>query len=904
MADSSYFSTLDMTQTHVSPLVGCMTAAAAVCNVVTAADFTSNAASIEVRARGTTDGTEPTASSPVISDVVTATGNYEPINLTITAGGQADKIRYLLEYRVDGGEWVPSSRTFQYFNQRTDAGPYRFVIDSDPHTPRENVGVTTNFDPTRANGWNMQRTYSHLVEARTIANAHGSQPVGFEYEPEFCVFLGDTTQLEHAPVALDACGDAAIWRRTIDVIACRMGGFFVYGNHEGTAGFFQWGDGSTSPVLKNMLEVGRYVQRWSTQAHRTFVPVIGPTTYPQGAEGAGGAGDTDAEWRPPAVDLSGATWTQASFALSKTGAFAGYSVTAGDEVYVSGGTGVTPGWYAIVSKTSDNAIVLATSIGAGADGQTDIAAKVYKVWAAGGASSIAGTKSAVNGGPLGNFYAFAWGDATFVMLDPYRYTNVGSTWRPGYASEWTLGATQWAWLETVLAGRTTRHGFVFCHHQLGGYMPSPGVQRAYGRGFVNTFRVASDANGAIEQAALADLMDEHGWRFWFQGHDHVAACGASGPVMLVECPRAHGLSNWITNETMLASYGEPWAADPGDEANGGHWYRPLCGFTAVLVTTEHVAVEFWQTVWSYEGSEGEADPWTWTPENPTPPRDWREGRIEFAFPVVDGKVLLPNVPDDVDGAWTAEDAAYVEATYEGPVGTNYYTDLAAAGHVHDEPYRSALIAVDPAVGAVAYVDWVPRLYRRFVHREQTMKPIGAEQAASGVDLYNGGAGHEFAAVTIPQDCDVTIALVLSGLSGTGSRNLRVFLDGGRVCDPVWDLAPSTNLSSIVYRRDVRCVEAGQELLVRVDGVSGDTNASVSLKLWATDAMSALNVAMPSSKTAGSVVEAVQLAKAALVNRRTHVVEEGTGAIWDNDGDTVLVTLTPSEANGVIEITPS
>lgn len=46
---------------------------------------------------------------------------------------------------------------------------------------------------------------------------------------------------------------------------------------------------------------------------------------------------------------------------------------------------------------------------------------------------------------------------------------------------------------------------------------------------------------------------------------------------------------------------------------------------------------------------------------------------------------------------------------------------------------------------------------------------------------------------------------------------------------------------------------------------------------------------------------VHLAKSALVNARTHVVETGVNQIRDDDGATVLRTLTPSEAAGIVTI---
>jgi hypothetical protein len=49
------------------------------------------------------------------------------------------------------------------------------------------------------------------------------------------------------------------------------------------------------------------------------------------------------------------------------------------------------------------------------------------------------------------------------------------------------------------------------------------------------------------------------------------------------------------------------------------------------------------------------------------------------------------------------------------------------------------------------------------------------------------------------------------------------------------------------------------------------------------------------------VDEVRLAKAALVNDRRHVVETGVDEILDDDGVTVLRTMTPSEMDGVIHV---
>lgn len=76
------------------------------------------------------------------------------------------------------------------------------------------------------------------------------------------------------------------------------------------------------------------------------------------------------------VFVASATWTESTKTLTKTGGFSRYVFANSTRIIITSGTGATAGEYVIASRTSDNAIVLATSIGAGADGQTDIGAYI------------------------------------------------------------------------------------------------------------------------------------------------------------------------------------------------------------------------------------------------------------------------------------------------------------------------------------------------------------------------------------------------------------------------------------------------------------------------------------------------------------------------------------------------
>jgi predicted phosphodiesterase len=70
-------------------------------------------------------------------------------------------------------------------------------------------------------------------------------------------------------------------------------------------------------------------------------------------------------------------------------------------------------------------------------------------------------------GDLQNYYAFTWGDALFIVLDPYWYTpptkgNTENLWNP------TLGEEQYQWLKRTLENSNAKWKFVFIHQLIGG----------------------------------------------------------------------------------------------------------------------------------------------------------------------------------------------------------------------------------------------------------------------------------------------------------------------------------------------------------------------------------------------------------------------------------------------------
>lgn len=119
--------------------------------------------------------------------------------------------------------------------------------------------------------------------------------------------------------------------------------------------------------------------------------------------------------------------------------------------------------------------------------------------------------------PVENYYAFTWGDALFVVLDVETYTNLRQK-PPRTPQDWTLGETQYAWLEQTLAQSSAPWKFLMSHHLVGGWDKDPDGYDgtvAYGRG--GGMRYANVG----EQRKIHKLMVEHDVTAFLYGHDHM-----------------------------------------------------------------------------------------------------------------------------------------------------------------------------------------------------------------------------------------------------------------------------------------------------------------------------------------------------------------------------------------------
>ncbi len=135
-------------------------------------------------------------------------------------------------------------------------------------------------------------------------------------------------------------------------------------------------------------------------------------------------------------------------------------------------------------------------------------------------------RDALNG-LLENWYAFEWGDALFIALDPFWST----THRKGRDADpwsWTLGDAQYRWLEKTLSTRRAKLRFVFIHHLVGGRGPEARGGAEVARSFEWGGR---SADGKEEFAArrpgfsapIHDLLRKAGPTVVLHGHDHFFA---------------------------------------------------------------------------------------------------------------------------------------------------------------------------------------------------------------------------------------------------------------------------------------------------------------------------------------------------------------------------------------------
>jgi hypothetical protein len=206
---------------------------------------------------------------------------------------------------------------------------------------------------------------------------------------------------------------------------------------------------------------------------------------------------------------------------------------------------------------------------------------------------MAGGANDGNCSPLQNYFAWTWGDALFVVLDVFRYTDRrwGVAERP---EDWTLGAVQLKWLERVLSESRARWKFVVSHHLVGGspwdgQCKEKNAGRAYGRGGARYARIG-------EQAIITDIMKRVGSQFFLYGHDHVFAHQEAEGIHFVCCGRPTSVPFWASSPGFVEAYGDHRARDPHD-------FIMDVGYTRLTVGPDKVVFEYVKTGNDPKGGE-------------------------------------------------------------------------------------------------------------------------------------------------------------------------------------------------------------------------------------------------------------------------------------------------------------
>ncbi len=140
-----------------------------------------------------------------------------------------------------------------------------------------------------------------------------------------------------------------------------------------------------------------------------------------------------------------------------------------------------------------------------------------------------------------DYYAWTWGDATFITLDPYWHSKyavdnvatsaadaaTGKATKKGTtktADLWEvgLGDVQYSWFKKQLESSTSKYIFVFAHHVMG--TGRGGVEQSYfyeWGGKDPKGKATFAQKRATWEAPIHDLMVKHGVAVFFQGHDHI-----------------------------------------------------------------------------------------------------------------------------------------------------------------------------------------------------------------------------------------------------------------------------------------------------------------------------------------------------------------------------------------------
>jgi Calcineurin-like phosphoesterase len=197
-------------------------------------------------------------------------------------------------------------------------------------------------------------------------------------------------------------------------------------------------------------------------------------------------------------------------------------------------------------------------------------------------------------GQLRDYYAWTWGDALFVTLDPYWHSpevvdnRLGEGPNAGQKKEaqprsardmWAIthGEAQYRWLKTTLETSKAKYKFIFAHHVLGtgrGGVEMADMYEWGGKGKSGQWEFDKKRPGW--ELPIHQMMVKYGVSVFFQGHDHLFVHQEKDGVVYQETPNP-------ANPT----YGEYYRSDykSGD-------YLTSSGHLRVTVSPNNAKVDY------------------------------------------------------------------------------------------------------------------------------------------------------------------------------------------------------------------------------------------------------------------------------------------------------------------------
>ena len=150
-----------------------------------------------------------------------------------------------------------------------------------------------------------------------------------------------------------------------------------------------------------------------------------------------------------------------------------------------------------------------------------------------------------------DYYAWEWGDALIIILDPYWHTITRPDWG------WTLGKDQYDWFKKTISNSQAKYKFVFCHHLVGGL----GIDTRGGTEYADFFEMGgknTDNSWGFDTyrpgwgKPIHQLMVENKASIFFHGHDHFYGKQEKDGIIYQEVPQP---SNKNIMNTSATKYG-------------------------------------------------------------------------------------------------------------------------------------------------------------------------------------------------------------------------------------------------------------------------------------------------------------------------------------------------------------